>query len=63
MYQPPHFRDETRAAQHGLIRAYPLGLLITGGAAGLIADPVPFLLDESGPNGTLRAHLARANPH
>ncbi|AYO82786.1 FMN-binding negative transcriptional regulator [Methylobacterium brachiatum] len=63
MYQPPHFRDETRAAQHGLIRAYPLGLLITGGAAGLIADPVPFLLDESGPYGTLRAHLARANPH
>lgn len=63
MYQPPHFRDETRAAQHGLIRAYPLGLLITGGAAGLIADPVPFLLDESGPHGTLRAHLARANPH
>jgi transcriptional regulator len=63
MYQPPHFRDETRAAQQGLIRAYPLGLLITGGAAGLIADPVPFRLDESGPHGTLRAHLARANPH
>lgn len=62
MYQPPHFRDDTRTAQHGLIRTYPLGLLITGGADGLIANPIPFLLDETGTHGTLRAHLARANP-
>ena len=62
MYQPPHFRDDTRTAQHGLIRTYPLGLLITGGADGLIANPIPFLLDETGAHGTLRAHLARANP-
>ena len=62
MYQPPHFRDETSAAQHGLIRAHPLGLLVTGGAGGLIANPVPFLLDEAGAHGTLRAHIARANP-
>ncbi|MCJ2143638.1 FMN-binding negative transcriptional regulator [Methylobacterium sp. E-066] len=62
MYQPPNFRDDTLAAQHGLIRAHPLGLLITGGADGLVANPVPFLLDEASPHGTLRAHLARANP-
>ncbi|TXN05204.1 FMN-binding negative transcriptional regulator [Methylobacterium sp. WL64] len=62
MYQPPHFRDDTRTAQHGLIRTYPLGLLITGGADGLIANLIPFLLDETGTHGTLRAHLARANP-
>ncbi|MCJ2123303.1 FMN-binding negative transcriptional regulator [Methylobacterium sp. J-077] len=62
MYQPPQFRNDTRAAQHGLIRAHPLGLLVTGGAGGLIANPVPFLLDEAGAHGTLRAHLARANP-
>ncbi|MHC2105675.1 MULTISPECIES: FMN-binding negative transcriptional regulator [unclassified Methylobacterium] len=62
MYQPPHFRDDTRTAQHGLIRTYPLGLLITGGADGLIANLIPFLLDETGAHGTLRAHLARANP-
>jgi transcriptional regulator len=62
MYQPPHFRDDTRTAQHGLIRAYPLGLLVTGGPEGLMANPVPFLLDEAGSQGTLRAHLARANP-
>lgn len=62
MYQPPHFRDDTRVAQHALIRTHPLGLLITNGAAGLAANPVPFLLDETGAYGTLRAHLARANP-
>jgi transcriptional regulator len=62
VYQPPHFREESRTAQHALIRAYPLGLLVTGGAGGLAANPIPFLLDESGEHGTLRAHLARANP-
>ncbi|MDP4002646.1 FMN-binding negative transcriptional regulator [Methylobacterium sp. NEAU K] len=62
MYQPPHFREDSRAAQHALIRAHPLGLLITGGAGGLTANPIPFLLEEAGAHGTLRAHLARANP-
>jgi transcriptional regulator len=62
MYQPPHFREDDRSVQHALIRAHPLGLLITAGAAGIVANPVPFLLDEEGgPKGTLRAHVARAN--
>jgi transcriptional regulator len=63
MYRPPAFRLDDLAAQHALIRAQPLGLLVTAGSGGLLADPVPFLLDpEDGPFGTLRAHLARANP-
>ena len=62
MYQPPHFRDDSRTAQHALIRAHPLGLLVTGGVGGLVANPIPFLLDEAGVHGTLRAHIARANP-
>ncbi|MGH1572652.1 FMN-binding negative transcriptional regulator [Methylobacterium sp. P31] len=62
MYQPPHFREDSRTAQHALIRAYPLGLLVTGGLGGLTANPIPFLLDEAGEHGLLRAHLARANP-
>lgn len=62
MYQPPHFRDDSRAAQHALIRANPLGLLVTAGAGGLTANPIPFLLDDAGPHGVLQAHLARANP-
>lgn len=64
MYTPPLFREDRLEAQHGLIRAHPLGLLITHGAAGLLASPLPFLLDAtSSPLGTLRGHLARANPH
>lgn len=64
MYEPPHFRSDDLEAQAALIRACPLGLLVSAGASGLIANPVPFLLDrEPGEAGTLRAHLARANPH
>ncbi|MCJ2022222.1 FMN-binding negative transcriptional regulator [Methylobacterium sp. E-065] len=62
MYQPPHFREDALEAQHALIRAYPLGLLITAGPGGLIANPIPFLIDAGGEHGILRAHLARANP-
>ena len=64
MYEPPHFRSDDLEAQAALIRACPFGLLVSAGAGGLIANPVPFLLDrEAGEAGTLRAHLARANPH
>lgn len=62
MYQPPHFREDDLATQHALIRAHPLGLLITAGGSGLIANPVPFHLDaEAAEKGVLRLHLARAN--
>lgn len=62
MYQPPHFREDDRAAQHALIAARPLGLLVTAGPGGLQANAVPFLLEpDIGRNGTLRAHLAKAN--
>jgi transcriptional regulator len=57
VYQPPHHREED------LIRANPLGMLVTYGAAGLSANPIPFILDDSqGEFGCLQAHLARANP-
>ncbi len=62
MYQPPHFREEDLQTQHALIRAYPLGLLVTAGASGLLANPVPFHLDaDASEKGVLRLHLARAN--
>ena len=63
MYQPPHFREDRLDVQHALIRAHPLGLLVTCGKTGLTANPIPFVLDEAAsPLGTLRAHLSRANP-
>jgi len=62
MYQPPHFRAARLESQHALLRAHPLGLLISSGEDGLLANPVPFLLDAAAaPKGVLRAHLARAN--
>jgi len=63
MYQPPHFREDRVEVQHGLMRAHPLGLLITAGPGGLMANPIPFLIyPEGSERGTLRAHVSRANP-
>jgi transcriptional regulator len=64
MYQPPAFREDRLEVQHELIRAQPLGLLITAGPSGLVANLIPFLITpEASPRGTLRAHFSRANPH
>ena len=63
MYEPPLHRQEDLAAEHELIRKYPLGLLISHGPSGLLANAIPFLIDaEASRFGTLRAHVARANP-
>jgi transcriptional regulator len=62
MYQPAMFREDRLEVQHALIRAHPLGLLVTNGPDGPEANPIPFLLDPAAsPLGTLRGHLARAN--
>jgi transcriptional regulator len=63
MYQPVHFVESDLPTLHALIRAHPLGLLISADADDLQANPIPFLIDpNAGPLGTLRAHVARANP-
>ncbi len=66
MYLPPAFREERLEVLHELIRAHPLGTLITAGSHGLIANLVPFILiqsceKQSGEKGTLRAHVSKAN--
>jgi transcriptional regulator len=64
MYQPLHFRENRIEVQHDLIRAHPLGLIVTSGPGGLQANHVPCLIyPDVSERGTLRAHLARANPH
>ena len=63
MYEPPHFRIEDRETLFGVIRANPLGILISNGASGVMANPIPFVLAKDGEGrDVLRAHLARANP-
>lgn len=63
MYEPPLFRETDTERQHALMRAHPFALLVTSGPSGLLANGIPFLLDPAaGPMGTLRCHVARANP-
>lgn len=63
MYTPAHFAETRPEQLHRIIRAHPLGMLVTQGADGLDADHLPFELDAgAAPPGLLRAHVARANP-
>lgn len=63
MYVPTLFEMADVAALHRMIRAHPLGALVTATTAGLEANHIPFLLDsDAGSQGMLRAHVARANP-
>ena len=65
MYAPAHFEETRLDALHSLIEAHPLGTLVSQGAAGLEADHIPFEIaapTPGAPFGTLRAHVARANP-
>ncbi len=64
MYEPPHFIETRDSVLHSLITSEPLGLLVSNGPDGPVADPIPFTLHENeGEHGILRAHLARSNPH
>lgn len=64
MYTPAQFEQSDLPALHALMRAHPLGVLVTHGTDGLLdANHLPFELDAGdGGLGTLRAHVARANP-
>jgi transcriptional regulator len=64
MYIPEHFRESRSAVLHDFIRLHSFGTLVSQVEGEPFATHLPFLLDaESGPHGTLRAHVARANPH
>lgn len=70
MYLPSHFEESRVEVLHQLMRCHPLGLLVTqsrppaeGEAALIEANALPFHFDmDRGPQGTLVAHVARANP-
>ena len=63
MYLPRHFEETRVDVLHGLMRAHPLGALVTLGPDGLEANHIPFEIDpDPAPFGTLRGHVARANP-
>ena len=63
MYIPSQFDEKRPEVMWELMRAHPLGTLVTLGASGLNANHIPFEIDAGqGEHGTLRAHVARANP-
>lgn len=63
MYLPRHFEETRIDVLHQLMRERPLATLVTLGAEGLSANHIPFELDAAPePLGTLRCHVARANP-
>lgn len=63
MYLPPLFKEDRIEVLHRLVRERPLAVLVTLGSGGLNANHIPFELDpEPAPLGTLRGHVARANP-
>ena len=65
MYIPKHFQITDPAWCHALMRAQSFATMITADDAGApFATHLPILVDPArGPFGTLRGHVARANPH
>lgn len=63
MYVPAAFRLTDRARMIEIMRAYNFALLVTAPDGRAQASHLPFLYEaEEGPEGTLYAHMARANP-
>lgn len=63
MYTPKHFEEPRIEVMHELMRARPLATLVTLTSGGLEANHIPMhLVDTPAPFGTLRGHVARANP-
>lgn len=62
MYVPEHFAVPDTGSLHELIRAHPMGMLVTHGAGGLDANHIPFELEVDAAGKTvLHAHVARSN--
>lgn len=65
MYLPKHFEQTDAAAMARLLSAHPLATLVWQSAGGLTAEHLPLIFDHGagdGEHGTLRGHVARANP-
>jgi len=63
MYRVAAFSEDRVTVMHALIRAHPLATLVTSAGGALEANHIPMLIDPApAPHGTLRGHVARANP-
>ncbi len=63
MYLPKHFEAPSTEAMRSLVAQHPFASLVWQSNAGLTAEHVPLLWEsDGGEHGTLRGHVARANP-
>jgi transcriptional regulator len=63
MYIPPHFKIQDESKLHAFIRQHSFATLITQDGAAPFASHLPMLLEtDSGKQGMLVSHMARANP-
>ncbi len=62
MYMPPAFEEKDPDVLWGIVRAMPLGLLVSQSDGGVLANLIPFEVAQGDGNAILRAHLAKANP-
>jgi transcriptional regulator len=64
VYIPQHFREDRSDVLHAFMEESSFATVITAASEGMFATHIPVLLDGSaGRSGTLRGHVAKANPH
>jgi transcriptional regulator len=62
VYLPPAFTEARPEVLTEHIERHDFGLLVSHGAAGLVASHIPFLIERDGEQLHLHGHLARPNP-
>ena len=62
VYLPPMFSETRPEVLIEHIERYEFGLLVSHGAAGIVASQIPFLVERRDGRLALLGHLARANP-
>jgi transcriptional regulator len=62
VYLPPAFTETRPAVLVAHIERHDFGLLVSHGAAGLVASHIPFLIERRDEELHLLGHLARPNP-
>lgn len=63
MYLPKHFEQQDLASLTALLKAYPLGTLVTQQDSALEANHIPFILEgDLVVGGKLIGHVAKGNP-
>jgi len=63
MYIPEFNRIEDRATALAFMRANPFAILVAATGTGPFATHLPFLINDSDGQITIRGHFAKANPH